>query len=63
MIGGDKVSVTDSVRSNRRDGRERREADMAARLSEVRPDGLKGYRLRFGQNAHTPMAKQVHTRV
>ena len=41
MIGGDKVSVADSVRPNRRDRRERRGADVAARLFEVRLMGLK----------------------
>lgn len=38
LKGGDKVSVTDSVRSSRRVERDRirEEADMAARLHEVR---------------------------
>lgn len=53
LIGGDKVSVTDSVRWNKREELERREADMAARLSEVRLMGLKVTDYVFLKNAHT----------
>ena len=54
LKGLDKVSVTGSVRSSI-------EADVAARLSEVRLMGLKVNRPRFGWSAHTPVKMQMRT--
>lgn len=62
MIGGDKVSVTDSARWNRRGERGRREVAIAARLSEVRLTGLKVADCTLNRaHTRTCLKTQVHT--